>query len=84
MGLFDKLKETATNAANAIKSEYEEMTQTYMGSSQQSQMAPPPFPQYQQPSVDTQYQQPSPANIPPQMAPQPVVVPQSNNSTDGI
>ena len=84
MGLFDKLKETATNAANAIKSEYDEMTQTYMGSSQQSHMAPPPFPQYQQPSVDTQYQQPSPANIPLQMAPQPVVVPQSNNSTDGI
>ncbi len=38
MGFFDKLKETATNAANAIKNEYEELTQ------QQTPSRPPPPP----------------------------------------
>ncbi|MBQ7855229.1 MAG: hypothetical protein IJ352_09475 [Muribaculaceae bacterium] len=72
MGLFDKLKETAANAANVIKNEYEEFTQqTPPRSPQQPPVAPP---QYQQP--------PAPPSM---MPPQPAVPPvQSNTSSDGL
>lgn len=81
MGFFDKLKETATNAANAIKNEYEELTQ------QQTPSRPPQHPPVAPPS---QYQQPPVAPPQPQVAPsmappQPIVPPvQSNTSSDGL
>ena len=81
MGFFDKLKETATNAANAIKNEYEELTQQQTPSRppQQPPVAPPS--QYQQPPVAPPQPQVAPSMAPPQ----PIVPPvQSNTSSDGL